>query len=39
MYWKGNVEFLAFGMGAASFTEGLRFTRPKTLKKYFQWVE
>lgn len=39
MYWKGNIEYLAFGMGAASYTNKTRFTRPKTLKKYFQWVD
>ena len=38
MYWTGNQEFFAFGMGAASFTNGQRFTRPKTIKKYEQYV-
>lgn len=39
MYWDGQQEFMAFGMGAASFTESIRFERPKSLKKYFEFVE
>lgn len=38
MYWEGDQEYLAFGMGAASFFNGYRFSRPKTLKKYENWV-
>jgi coproporphyrinogen III oxidase-like Fe-S oxidoreductase len=26
-------------MGAASYTDGRRFTRPRTRREYFQWVE
>jgi putative oxygen-independent coproporphyrinogen III oxidase len=37
MYWKCE-PFLAFGMGAASFLGGKRFSRPKTLKEYYSWV-
>ena len=39
MYWEGDREYLAFGMGAASFFNGFRFSRPKTLKKYQTWVD
>ena len=38
MYWEGDQEYLAFGMGAASFFNGYRFSRPRTLKKYEDWV-
>ena len=34
MYWDGEQEYMAFGMGAASYVDYKRFTRPKTLKKY-----
>lgn len=39
MYWKGNEEFLAFGTGAASFVNKYRFTRPKNIKQYFNYVD
>ena len=38
MYWKGNKNYLAFGMGASSYIDNQRETRPKTLKKYMDWV-
>ncbi|CAM9602863.1 unnamed protein product [Ectocarpus sp. 4 AP-2014] len=36
-YWE-NVPFLAFGNGAASFVDGHRFSRPRGLPEYGQWV-
>ncbi|CBJ30711.1 coproporphyrinogen III oxidase [Ectocarpus siliculosus] len=36
-YWE-NVPFLAFGNGAASFVDGYRFSRPRGLPEYGQWV-
>ena len=39
MYWAGDTEYLAFGCGAASFLDRVRFSRPKTLKKYYQYVD
>ena len=38
-YWKGTVDWLACGTGAASHINGIRYTRPRQLKKYFQFVE
>ena len=39
MYWEGDREYLAMGTGAASFLDGARFTRPKTIKAYYRWVD
>lgn len=38
VYWK-NVPFYAFGLGSASFIGGLRFSRPKSMKGYADFVE
>lgn len=38
VYWK-NRPYYGFGMGAASYTNGQRFTRPRKTKEYYQWVE
>jgi putative oxygen-independent coproporphyrinogen III oxidase len=38
VYWE-NKPFYGFGMGAASFVEEKRFTRPRTREKYYEWVE
>lgn len=38
VYWKGNANFMAFGMGASNLHNLIRKTRPKTLKKYFDYV-
>lgn len=38
MYWTGDTQYLAFGCGAASFLDRVRFSRPKTLTKYYQYV-
>jgi oxygen-independent coproporphyrinogen-3 oxidase len=37
VYWE-NRPYYGFGMGAASYTGGRRFTRPRTRKEYFAWV-
>jgi putative oxygen-independent coproporphyrinogen III oxidase len=37
VYWK-NKPYYAFGMGAASYLDGTRFTRPRYTQDYFQWV-
>lgn len=38
LYWK-NRPFYAFGLGATSCTNGVRFTRPKRMLEYASWVE
>jgi putative oxygen-independent coproporphyrinogen III oxidase len=38
VYWK-NRPYYAFGMGAASYIEGKRFTRPRQTQKYYDWVQ
>ncbi len=37
VYWK-NQPYYAFGMGAASYLDGTRFTRPRYTQDYFEWV-
>jgi coproporphyrinogen III oxidase-like Fe-S oxidoreductase len=37
VYWR-NDSYYAFGMGAASYIEGTRFTRPRYTQDYFDWV-
>lgn len=39
MYWTADTNYLAFGCGATSYIDGVRFERPRTLKKYQRWVE
>ena len=39
MYWKAAVNFFGFGMGASSLINNKRFERPKTLKKYYEFVD
>ena len=39
MYWEGDTEYLAYGCGAASYIDGYRFSRPKTLKQYYRYVD
>lgn len=36
-YWQ-NQPYYAFGMGAASYLEERRFTRPRKTQEYYQWV-
>lgn len=37
-YWE-NRPYYGFGMGAASYIDGQRFTRPRKLREYYDWVE
>lgn len=37
IYWQ-NLPYYGFGMGAASYLSGTRFTRPRTTQAYFDWV-
>lgn len=37
MYWE-NRPYYGFGMGAASYLQGDRFTRPRTTQTYAEWV-
>jgi len=37
-YWK-NQSYYGFGMSATSYTEMKRFTRPRKLVPYFEWVK
>ncbi|MTF37932.1 radical SAM family heme chaperone HemW [Cyanobacterium aponinum] len=38
VYWL-NQSYYGFGMGAASYVNNIRFTRPRTRQEYFKWVE
>ncbi|MDF5734595.1 MULTISPECIES: radical SAM family heme chaperone HemW [unclassified Nostoc] len=38
IYWE-NRPYYGFGMGAASYVEGKRFTRPRKTREYYQWVQ
>ncbi len=38
VYWE-NKPYYGLGMGAASYTNQKRFTRPKTRKDYYDWVD
>jgi len=38
VYWE-NRPYYGFGMGAASYVNQQRFTRPRTRKEYYEWVE
>jgi putative oxygen-independent coproporphyrinogen III oxidase len=38
VYWE-NRPYYGFGMGAASYIQGKRFTRPRKTKEYHQWVQ
>ncbi|GAB1541013.1 radical SAM family heme chaperone HemW [Scytonema sp. NUACC21] len=38
VYWE-NRPYYSFGMGAASYTQGKRFTRPRKTQEYYQWVQ
>lgn len=39
VYWRGNKDFLAYGMGAANLNWPFRITRPTTISNYFRFVE
>jgi putative oxygen-independent coproporphyrinogen III oxidase len=36
-YWR-NLPYYGFGMGAASYLAGYRFTRPRKTQEYYQWI-
>ena len=38
VYWH-NQPYYGFGMGAASYVNNQRFSRPRTRKEYYEWVE
>ncbi|MEH2467412.1 radical SAM family heme chaperone HemW [Nostoc sp.] len=38
VYWE-NRPYYGFGMGAASYVQGKRFTRPRKTREYYQWVQ
>ena len=38
VYWE-NKSYYGFGMGAASYVDRQRLTRPRTRKEYYLWVE
>ena len=38
VYWE-NRPYYGFGMGAASYIQGKRFTRPRQTQQYYQWVQ
>jgi putative oxygen-independent coproporphyrinogen III oxidase len=38
VYWE-NKPYYGFGMGAASYVNQQRFTRPRTRKDYYKWVQ
>jgi len=38
VYWE-NRPYYGFGMGAASYTQGKRFTRPRKTQEYYQWLQ
>lgn len=37
VYWE-NKPYYGFGMGAASYIDGKRFTRPRSRKEYYAWL-
>lgn len=37
-YWR-NASYYGFGMGATSYVQGQRFSRPRTRADYAQWLE
>jgi putative oxygen-independent coproporphyrinogen III oxidase len=38
VYWQ-NRPYYGFGMGAASYIDGKRFTRPRKTQEYYQWLQ
>ena len=38
-YWKPRASWLGLGLGAASSEEGARFSRPRKMRDYEEWVE
>ncbi|MGL5510457.1 MAG: radical SAM family heme chaperone HemW, partial [Microcoleaceae cyanobacterium] len=38
IYWQ-NQSYYGFGMGAASYVDGIRYTRPRKTTEYYEWVK
>ena len=38
MYWEGDTPYYGFGLGAASLLRCRRFSRPRSMGAYRQWV-
>jgi len=38
VYWE-NLSFYGFGMGATSYLNGDRVSRPRKLREYYEWIE
>ena len=38
VYWQGDAQYYAFGLGAASHLQSRRFSRPRGMGAYKQWV-
>ncbi|MDJ1179573.1 radical SAM family heme chaperone HemW [Roseofilum sp. BLCC_M91] len=38
VYWH-NQPYYGWGMGAASYIDSIRFTRPRTRQTYYQWLQ
>ena len=38
VYWE-NKPYYGFGMGAASYVGGKRFSRPRTRREYYEWLD
>lgn len=38
VYWE-NKSYYGFGLGAASYLAGKRFTRPRKIREYYDWIE
>ncbi|RMF21890.1 MAG: coproporphyrinogen III oxidase, partial [Cyanobacteria bacterium J083] len=38
VYWQ-NKFYYGFGMGAASYVDNVRYTRPRTRREYYSWVK
>lgn len=38
VYWQ-NQPYYGWGMAAASYIDGIRFTRPRTRQTYYQWLQ
>ena len=39
LYWRGDVDWLAFGLGATSRLGGVRVARPRGVREWERWVE
>ncbi|EIE24812.1 radical SAM enzyme [Coccomyxa subellipsoidea C-169] len=38
VYWRGDEPYYAFGLGAASYLQSRRFSRPRQMVAYRKWV-